>query len=59
MSKKHYVEMAKIIKKAVDSYGDYNEAYAAITEIASNFAESARTENSLFDRSRFYTACGL
>ena len=50
MTKKHFVAIAKLIRE----YGDVS-AMRLAWELAKYFA----TTNRLFDKDRFFTACGL
>ncbi len=64
MSRKHYREVAEIIKEQWDysltlekSQGE--TVRAVLDSVASNLATMFRIDNSNFDRDRFLTACGI
>lgn len=55
MSRKHYAEMASIIWGKVKLGGDS----VLLADIAIQMALYFESENPRFDRSKFFTACGL
>lgn len=62
MSRKHYIEVAKIIRTNLkDEYQDGMHGIGAvgISSVARDLACMFRQDNPAFDRSRFYMACGL
>ena len=62
MSKKHYIEVAKIIKKHIKNTGDTTEEVSpteAIKYVAVDLAQVFINDNQRFDRKRFLTACGV
>lgn len=54
MSKKHFIEIAAIIKSAREQHGES----AAIRDIESELASFFKRQNANFDRARFLDACG-
>jgi len=61
MSRKHYIEVAKVIADEVESINLAVEPTRAISceNIARALADVFKAENSRFDRQRFYFACAL
>lgn len=64
MSRKHYTEVAKIVRDNVEFAGrqvsDHGASYAVgVSAVARDLADMFRKDNPAFDRSRFYMACGL
>ena len=53
LSKKHYIKLAQLISK--HRVGQYNKQRDFIKELADYLQE----DNELFDRDRFYSACGV
>ena len=56
-SRKHYIRVAAIIKKAWDSAKGHPAAIDAITCLEWDFIEMFREDNPRFDTSRFHRAC--
>lgn len=56
MSRKDYIAMAESIRIIVKNYP---ECRKAIKELAEDIANTFKCNNSRFDYSRFYNACGL
>ena len=64
MSRKHYIEVARIVRENLDFAGqqcsDHGASYAVgVSAMARDLADMFRQDNPAFDRSRFYMACGL
>jgi hypothetical protein len=64
MSRKHYVQVARIIRDNVEfsgrQFSDHGASYAVgVSAVARDLADMFRQDNPAFDRSRFYMACGL
>ena len=62
MSRKHYVQIANMIRSNldVDLYTNFGLHYSCgVSAVARDLAEIFREDNPAFDRSRFYIACGL
>ena len=64
MSRKHYTEVAEIIKAEIDGIDSVNDpfgvgAHSALSNVADNLADMFKRDNSAFDRARFLDACGL
>ena len=58
MSRKHYREVAEIIRVAVNHAETYDGTSTA-RMIADEMASMFKRDNGLFDRDRFMTACGF
>ena len=61
VTKKDFKAIAEIIKDVQSEYNDPNaktQAQYAIQYIAADLADYFTTQNPLFDRDRFLTACG-
>jgi hypothetical protein len=62
MSRKHYIEVAKVIRSEVEKAEASSllpETVQALTVLAEELADMFKADNSRFDRARFMTACGL
>jgi len=61
MSRKHYIAVAKLIADEIESASPLFEQSRITTcsTIARGLADLFATENSNFDRQRFYFACAL
>lgn len=62
MSRKHYVEAAKVIKGNLEDF-QVDSASGTIfnmaESIANDLADMFKRDNSAFDRARFMDACGM
>jgi hypothetical protein len=59
MSKKHYIEAAKLIEAELAVNKDNPAAYHAVRGVGFAFAQFFRNDNPRFDFDRFYAAAGL
>lgn len=68
MSRKHYTEIAEILKReltAIDTFtksyteGERAAARLTVSAISLDLASFFKRDNSAFDRDRFLTACGF
>jgi hypothetical protein len=61
MSRKHYVEVARLIADEVESINPATEPTRLISveNIARGMADLFAADNGRFDRGRFYFACAL
>lgn len=64
MSKKHYIQFAKMIHDRIEDLKDGHYAHAddrlrEIEMITREMIHIFQQDNFLFDRDRFYTACGF
>ena len=63
MSRKHYIEVARVIRHEVDvnahEYGRDSAAVNALANVADSLADIFKADNSAFDSTRFMDACGL
>lgn len=65
MTKRHYIQIAQILKTERDVqavYGDADirhAAIAAVDDVSRQIADFCGRDNPRFDRARFLTACGV
>jgi hypothetical protein len=65
MSRKHYIQAAKIIADQIEFTKQFNDGkieqhrIAATIQIARDLADMFKRENAQFDRDRFLTACNV
>lgn len=59
MSRKHYVEVARVIDAELSINRDNAAVVTAVENLTLSLADLFKRDNSAFDRQRFYTACGL
>lgn len=67
MSKKHFIEIAAILRQQVatlehpEAAGHFpnGEAFDALRNVAHGMADMFKRQNSNFDRARFLDACGV
>jgi len=57
MSKKHYEQVARIIREAKDRHDE--SAQAAVNEVAKEMAVAFKMDNANFNGVRFLNACGI
>lgn len=55
MTKKHYIEIASILK----SERNFGEHQPTVDAIAKELASFLKRDNARFDKSKFLTACGV
>lgn len=58
MTKKDYILLAKVIRLSVDIWHESDEMPAVI-QIAHGMACALKRDNELFDKAKFFEACGL
>tara|TARA_R100000963_G_C4591135_1_gene68278 strand:+ start:395 stop:598 length:204 start_codon:yes stop_codon:yes gene_type:complete len=65
MSRKHYIQVAKIIADQIEFTRQFNNGkieqhrIAATIQIARDLADMFQRDNAQFDRERFLTACNV
>ena len=65
MTRKHYIEVAEMIasmkkeNKEIRRNQRMKDCNTVIAEIAIRLADMFERDNELFNRAKFYTACGL
>lgn len=59
MSKKHFIQIANLLRQQMELHGNDKTARSAIEEIGRGFAKIAKQENSRFQHARFFRASGI
>jgi hypothetical protein len=59
MSKKHFIELAEIIRVNSNPKLHGDEARQAVAQVAQDLADFCKRQNSNFDRARFLEACNV
>ncbi len=59
MTKKDYVLIAKSFKEGMLRFGDYKDSRDVLKIVTLSLAIRMQTENPLFNREKFLSACGI
>lgn len=59
MTRKHYIEVASILKNAREDIADTNGEVACVRHVTRELARMFRRDNSAFDAGRFFDAAGF
>lgn len=59
MTKRDFEDLAKVLKREMDSHPSWSNETQVVINLAHSVANVALRRNVLFDRERFLTACGV